>query len=93
MDDDRLMIDGACAGGYTPLCALIFRNAFRAGARHFGVSDAEALARDTHKFQSRNPASFSAPMRNSKIFITSLTDKFRRAHVTVHVLLAKALSS
>ncbi|HEU4433715.1 MAG TPA: prolyl oligopeptidase family serine peptidase, partial [Pyrinomonadaceae bacterium] len=48
-----LVITGGSAGGYTTLCALTFRNAFKAGASHFGVSDAEALARDTHKFESQ----------------------------------------
>ncbi len=52
-DGNRLMIDGASAGGYTTLCALTFRDQFKAGASHFGVSDAEALAKETHKFESR----------------------------------------
>jgi dipeptidyl aminopeptidase/acylaminoacyl peptidase len=52
-DANRLMISGGSAGGYTTLCALTFRDAFKAGASHYGVSDAEALARDTHKFEAR----------------------------------------
>ena len=52
-DGDRLAIRGGSAGGYTTLCALTFRNAFKAGASHYGISDLEALARDTHKFESR----------------------------------------
>jgi dienelactone hydrolase len=52
-DGGRLMIDGGSAGGYTTLCALTFRDVFKAGASHFGVSDAEALAKETHKFESR----------------------------------------
>jgi dipeptidyl aminopeptidase/acylaminoacyl peptidase len=52
-DGNRLMIDGGSAGGYTTLCALTFRNQFKAGASFFGVSDAEALAKETHKFESR----------------------------------------
>ena len=52
-DPDRLMISGGSAGGYTTLCALTFRDVFKAGASHYGVSDAEALAKDTHKFESR----------------------------------------
>jgi dipeptidyl aminopeptidase/acylaminoacyl peptidase len=52
-DPDRLMISGGSAGGYTTLSALTFRAAFKAGASHYGVSDAEALAKDTHKFESR----------------------------------------
>jgi dipeptidyl aminopeptidase/acylaminoacyl peptidase len=53
VDGNRLIITGGSAGGYTTLCALTFRDTFKAGASHFGVSDAEALARDTHKYESR----------------------------------------
>jgi dipeptidyl aminopeptidase/acylaminoacyl peptidase len=52
-DDERLMITGGSAGGYTTLCALTFRDTFKAGASHYGVSDCEALAKETHKFESR----------------------------------------
>jgi len=53
VDRDRLMITGGSAGGYTTLCALTFTDTFKAGASHYGVSDVEALAKDTHKFESR----------------------------------------
>jgi len=53
VDANRSMIDGGSAGGYTTLCALTFRNYFKAGASYFGVSDLEALELDTHKFESR----------------------------------------
>ncbi len=53
VDGARMAITGGSAGGYTTLCALTFRDTFRAGASHFGVSDVEALMRDTHKFESR----------------------------------------
>jgi dipeptidyl aminopeptidase/acylaminoacyl peptidase len=52
-DPRRMAITGGSAGGYTTLCALTFRDVFQAGASHYGVSDAEALATDTHKFESR----------------------------------------
>jgi dipeptidyl aminopeptidase/acylaminoacyl peptidase len=52
-DGNRLMITGGSAGGYTTLCALVFRDRFKAGASHYGVSDCEALATETHKFESR----------------------------------------
>jgi dipeptidyl aminopeptidase/acylaminoacyl peptidase len=52
-DRERLAIRGGSAGGYATLCALIFHDAFAAGASYFGVADVEALARDTHKFESR----------------------------------------
>jgi len=53
VDGNRLMITGGSAGGYTTLCVLTFRNVFKAGASHYGVADLEALATDTHKFESR----------------------------------------
>jgi dipeptidyl aminopeptidase/acylaminoacyl peptidase len=53
VDGHRLIITGGSAGGYTTLCALTFRDLFKAGASHFGVSDAEALAKETHKFEAR----------------------------------------
>jgi dipeptidyl aminopeptidase/acylaminoacyl peptidase len=53
VDGNRLMISGGSAGGYTTLCALTFRDTFKAGASHFGVSDVAALAKETHKFESR----------------------------------------
>jgi dipeptidyl aminopeptidase/acylaminoacyl peptidase len=52
-DPERLAVSGGSAGGYTTLCALTFREVFAAGASHYGVGDLEALARDTHKFESR----------------------------------------
>ena len=53
VDADRLLIRGGSAGGFTTLAALTFTDVFKAGASHYGVSDLEALARDTHKFESR----------------------------------------
>jgi dipeptidyl aminopeptidase/acylaminoacyl peptidase len=53
VDGQRLTIRGGSAGGYTTLCALTFHDAFAAGASYYGVADVEALARDTHKFESR----------------------------------------
>lgn len=53
VDDQRLTITGGSAGGYTTLSALTFRDCFTAGSSYYGVSDLQALVRDTHKFESR----------------------------------------
>jgi len=53
VDPDRLAIAGGSAGGYTALAALTFRDVFAAGISRYGVGDVEALARETHKFESR----------------------------------------
>ena len=51
-DEHRIAIAGGSSGGYTALCALTFQTGFAAGASYFGISDAEALCRNTHKFES-----------------------------------------
>jgi dipeptidyl aminopeptidase/acylaminoacyl peptidase len=53
VDEKRAVISGGSAGGYTTLAALTFRDYFQGGGSHYGVSDTEALTRDTHKFESR----------------------------------------
>jgi dipeptidyl aminopeptidase/acylaminoacyl peptidase len=61
-DPKRTAISGGSAGGYTVLVALSTSDVFRAGADHFGVSDMTALARDTHKFESRYLDSMIGPL-------------------------------
>ena len=53
VDGKRLIITGGSAGGYTTLGALTFRKVFKAGASHFGISNLESMARDTHKYESQ----------------------------------------
>jgi len=53
VDGNRLIITGGSAGGYTTLGALTFRKVFKAGASHFGISNLESMARDTHKYESQ----------------------------------------
>lgn len=60
-DPRRVAISGGSAGGYTVLCALTFTDVFTAGASHYGIGDLEALARDTHKFESRYTDNLVAP--------------------------------
>ena len=43
------------------LAALAFRSVFHAGPSHYGVSDLESLARETHKFESRYLDSLVGP--------------------------------
>jgi dipeptidyl aminopeptidase/acylaminoacyl peptidase len=53
VDGNRLAITGGSAGGYTTLCALTFRDVFKAGASYYGISDLETLAGEDHKFESQ----------------------------------------
>jgi dipeptidyl aminopeptidase/acylaminoacyl peptidase len=62
VDGDRAAIRGGSAGGFTVLAALAFHAVFKAGANYYGVSDLEALARDTHKFEARYLDRLVAPL-------------------------------
>ena len=61
VDPERLLIRGGSAGGFTVLSALAFHDTFTAGASLYGVADLEALANDTHKFESRYLDSLIGP--------------------------------
>ena len=61
VDADRLAIRGGSAGGYTTLSTLTFCDVFKAGASYYGISDLEAMTRDTHKFESRYLDSLIGP--------------------------------
>jgi dipeptidyl aminopeptidase/acylaminoacyl peptidase len=61
VDGDRCVITGGSAGGYTALAVLVADDYFRGGASHYGVSDLAALAKDTHKFESRYLDSLIGP--------------------------------
>lgn len=61
VDGNRLAIRGGSAGGYTTLCALTFRNTFKAGASYFGISDLEVFDKTTHKFESRYDTKLIGP--------------------------------
>ena len=71
VDLERTAISGGSAGGYTVLVALSTSNVFRAGADFFGVSDMTALARDTHKFESRYLDSLIGPLPQAQAIYDS----------------------
>ena len=66
VDGNRLIITGGSAGGYTTLGALTFRKVFKAGASHFGISDLESMARDTHKYESQYLTALLGPYPERK---------------------------
>lgn len=53
VDPSRLAIRGGSAGGFTTLAALTSSQVFAVGVSLYGIGDLEAMARDTHKFESR----------------------------------------
>jgi dipeptidyl aminopeptidase/acylaminoacyl peptidase len=61
VDSDRMAIRGTSAGGLTALGALIRSRQFAGAASWYGVTDLEALASDTHDFESRYLDSLVGP--------------------------------
>ena len=66
-DEERFIITGGSAGGYTTLAALSFHDLFKAGASYYGVSDLEGLVRDTHKFEARYLDRLVGPYPENKL--------------------------
>jgi dipeptidyl aminopeptidase/acylaminoacyl peptidase len=66
VDRERMAIRGGSASGYTTLCAITFRDTFRAGVSYFGIGDLAALESDTHKFESRYTWRLVAPYRGNE---------------------------
>ncbi len=61
VDGRRMAIRGTSAGGLTALGALIRSRRFAGAAAWYGVTDLEALAADTHDFESRYVDSLIGP--------------------------------
>ena len=66
VDPKKIAIKGRSAGGYTALCGLAFHTTFRLGVCYYGVSDLEALAKKTHKFESHYLESLIGPYPKEK---------------------------
>jgi dipeptidyl aminopeptidase/acylaminoacyl peptidase len=66
VDEARLAIRGGSASGYTTLCAVTFRDQFKAGVSYFGIGDLETFETQTHKFESRYTGSLVGPYPEAK---------------------------
>jgi len=66
VDENKLIIRGGSAGGYTTLAALTFRNIFKVGASYFGISDLEVFHSDTHKFEAKYDEKLIGPYPEKK---------------------------
>jgi dipeptidyl aminopeptidase/acylaminoacyl peptidase len=86
-----LAIRGGSAGGYTTLCALTFRDDFAVGASYYGVADAEALATDTHKFESRYLDRLIGPYPEARDLYRERSPIHFASRCTVPVILLQGL--
>ena len=85
VDPERWAISGGSAGGYTTLAVLTFRNEFKTGASYYGVSDLEALAKDTHKFESRYLDGLIGPYPERRDLYVARSPLHSAGHLSVPV--------
>ncbi len=90
-DERRLLIHGGSAGGYTTLCALTFRQVFAAGASYYGVADAGALARHTHKFESHYSDGLIGPWPQARALYEERSPLFHADQLSTPLILFQGL--
>ena len=90
-DSKRLLIHGGSAGGFTTLLALAMHDDFAAGTSYYGVSDLEALAADTHKFESRYLDRLVGPYPERRDIYLDRSPISHVAEIRVPVLLLQGL--
>jgi dipeptidyl aminopeptidase/acylaminoacyl peptidase len=66
VDRERLAIRGGSASGYTTLCAITFRDEFKAGTSYFGIGDLETFDTQTHKFEAKYTGTLVGPYPEAK---------------------------
>ena len=91
VDSNRIGIRGGSAGGYTTLASLVKSDIFCAGASYYGVSDLRALAKDTHKFESRYLDSLIGPYPAAEELYKSRSPLFSADDISCPVILFQGL--
>lgn len=91
VDANHLAIRGGSAGGYTTLAALTFRDVFKAGASYYGVSDLEALATETHKFESRYLDSMVGPYPARRDIYHERSPLYHTEHLSCPIIFFQGL--
>jgi dipeptidyl aminopeptidase/acylaminoacyl peptidase len=87
VDGDRMAVRGTSAGGLTALGSLIRSDRFAGAASWYGVTDLEALATDTHDFESRYLDSLVGPWPDAAASYRARSPLHHPDRVTGSVLL------
>jgi dipeptidyl aminopeptidase/acylaminoacyl peptidase len=90
-DQNRLIIKGGSAGGYTTLAALAFRDVFSAGVSLFGVADLEQLELNTHKFESHYLDTLVGPYPEQRRVYHERSPVHAASRISVPVILFQGL--
>jgi dipeptidyl aminopeptidase/acylaminoacyl peptidase len=87
VDGTRLAIRGTSAGGLTALGALVRTDRFSGAASWYGVTDLQALATDTHDFESRYMDGLVGPLPAAADLYRERSPLYHPDEVTGAVLL------
>ncbi len=87
VDGSRMAIRGTSAGGLTALGALMRSSRFVGAAAWYGVTDLEALAADTHDFESRYLDGLVGPLPEAAAVYRARSPIHHPDRVTGRVLL------
>ncbi|MCC6918903.1 MAG: S9 family peptidase [Alphaproteobacteria bacterium] len=91
-DGARMAVYGGSAGGYVVLAALAFYpDVFKAGVNLFGISDLEALAADTHKFEARYTDTLIGPLPAAKDIYRARSPLFAADRIRAPLLTLQGL--
>ena len=91
VDGDRMVIRGTSAGGLTALGALVRSDRFAGAAAWYGVTDLEALAAETHDFESRYVDTLVGPLPGALATYRERSPMHHADRVTGAVLLLQGL--
>jgi dipeptidyl aminopeptidase/acylaminoacyl peptidase len=91
VDRDAMVIRGTSAGGLTALGALIRSDRFAGAAAWYGVTDLEALAAETHDFESRYVDTLVGPLPEAVATYRERSPIHHADRVTGAVLLLQGL--
>lgn len=91
VDGNAAFIHGGSAGGHIALLAVCGSRVFAGCSSHFGVSDAKALAADTHKFESRYYDKLIGPLPEFREVYEQRSPINRIGEISVPVLLFQGL--
>ena len=91
VDENRLAIRGGSASGYTTLCAITFRDVFKAAASHFGIGNLETFISDTHKFEARYLDTLVGPYPERKDVYHARSPIYHAERITCPLILFQGL--
>ena len=91
VDEERTIMRGGSAGGFTTFAALAFRDYFRAGSSHYGISDLEFWDRETHKFEARYCQSLIGPYPEQRALYRERSPLHRASEINVPLLIFQGL--